>query len=709
MRFSIRVAGAALAGALLLSACGGGGGGAANASGGSPIVPPVAGGGPTTTGGTPFAWGQEIVSQLPYIGPVKGGGLTLAVYVRMRDAQGLVQYAESASDPKSPNYRQWLTPQEIGDRFGASPSDYQAAANYFAGFGLKVAGWPQREMLSVSGSLDQFSRAFGTTFGTFRFRGKPVIAPMSAPKFPATVPIVSATGLMSASLSQTYFIKNNNAQFFGYSPQQIATGFDYSGAASAGLNGAGINVGIIGTGPILNANGGDDDTAQLSQLWHASLGNVVQVNVSPQPATAANGQTGTGATDTNPAELAPAPPVTSPGCTQNPLAPNYQTCNPEDGEAQLDTQSVASLAPGATTLFYLAFNPVEYCYNATTGAYAPGSGATCPAGDLAYQAEGITLSDDEIQQAIADNQADVLSLSYGLPENQGGSYIGTASQPGLGPIEFASLAAEGIAVFVSSGDDGAWECFNPATGAPLGIACPSYPASDPNVVAVGGVNIPLDEGGSLTGPITAWADNTTGGGNGTFGNNVGSGGGVSTIFPAPPWQVATLGASMREIPDISLDADPNSGPSISIDAAYGGAPSAIGGTSAAAPEAAAQWAVVLQACKASAACSSHGAAFGSTKSYRLGDPAPLFYAIYGTSSLAKGPYAAAGFTPQLNYNQVFYDVIYGGNQAVPAPASPAPASTPSGYQSGPGYDQVTGLGAAFTGHLVQAITGTKVP
>ena len=295
--------------------------------------------------------------------------------------------------------------------------------------------------------------------------------------------------------------------------------------------------------------------------------------------------------------------------------------------------------------------------------------------------------------------ADAISMSFGLPENLGEyyGYIGTVSSPGLGQVEIASLVAEGIAVFVSSGDDGAWECFDPSTGNPLGTACASYPASDINAVAVGGVNIPLDESGNLTGSITAWADNTTQGGDGSFGNNVGSGGGVSAYFTAPAWQAAALGASMRQIPDWSLDADPDTGPSVFI---YG-FPEAIGGTSASAPASAAMWALVLQACKASGSCN-HGGATG----YRLGNPSPLIYAIYAKSNPLSSPYSTVGFTPQLGYANVFYDVTYGDNQAVPVPY---PTGTPIGYNSGPGYDQVTGVGAPFAGHLITAVTGTNVP
>ena len=88
-----------------------------------------------------------------------------------------------------------------------------------------------------------------------------------------------------------------------------------------------------------------------------------------------------------------------------------------------------------------------------------------------------------------------MSLSWGEPENDALAFglYQQCQQPPSDNVEFASLAAEGIAVFVSSGDNGAWECFDPNTGEPLGIACRRIRRAIPNVTAVGGVNVQLDE------------------------------------------------------------------------------------------------------------------------------------------------------------------------------------------------------------------------
>ncbi len=681
----------ALAAVLTLSfvACGGGGGSTAISA-----VPTTNGAGPNfapyngPAALASFTWNKHLVTQMQYVGPAGPGAMEVHVGVTMQNAAGLTAYAQQVSDPSSPLYRHFLTPQQIGDRFGASQSDYTAAANYFASFGMKVGGWPQREMLAVTGSYQQLGAAFGTTFGKYRMGNLVGIAPMSTPHLARVAPIASVAGLAHVQIMHSDMVRVTNSFFTGYSPQQLANGFDYTGAYSAGFKGTGMTIGIIGTGPIDGR-----DVTNYSALYNAPMASISQVAAAPQAASTQNNNTGTGAADPNPTGLTAPPAVSAPGCTGA-----LPTCNPEDGEAQLDTQSIASLAPSANVLFYLAYNPT-LCVNNTSGAI---TAPPCAAGTTNTPQIGIQLLDDEIQQAIADNTADIISISVGGPENLQGSY-GTPG--GLGDLEYAALATEGIATFISSGDDGAWEATSPTTGANLGTPVVSFPASDPFVVGVGGVNIPLDVAGKLTNAITTWGDNTTLGGDGSFSNNVGSGGGISGNFPAPTYQSQTIsGITQREVPDMSLDADPLTGPAVLQNSGFGANSQlyASGGTSAAAPEAAAMWALVLQACNANAACKTGPTAHP----YRLGNPDPLLYSIYKCTT---GPCTAlpgATFASTLPYSQTVYDVLYGSNQAVAATPGPA---TVAGYSAGPGYDMVTGIGAPFAGHLIQAITGQAVP
>ncbi len=102
----------------------------------------------------------------------------------------------------------------------------------------------------------------------------------------------------------------------------------------------------------------------------------------------------------------------------------------------------------------------------------------------------------------------------------------------------------------------------------------------------------LARGAGAIAAETVWDDGTRGGA---------SGGGVSGFFPLPAWQKGisarmvqggTVPLTMRGVPDVAGDADPNSGYVVRVD----GADTVIGGTSAVAP----LWAALIARIDASA-------------------------------------------------------------------------------------------------------------
>jgi subtilase family serine protease len=665
--------------ALMLTGCGGGGHSPIPQTTNAPVTPYN---GPQSLSN--FTWGADLMKSAQYAGPASVQSLSVDVELDPQDAAGLLQYAQMASDPKSPVYRHFLTPQEIGDRYGASAANFAAAAAYFKSYHLGVGTWPQRLTMVVSGKQSDIEAAFGTKLGTYREFGRTFVAPTAQPHFSRAIPVAGVVGLVHLNLNKTFLIRPGNGNYFGMSAPQLRRAFDFSGAAKSGFDGTGIAVGIIGTGPISSA-----DVPTLAKIDNVKAATVTMVPAMAQTPSPLNNNTGTSAYD-DPTGLATPPPVTAP-CNQLGTSVVSAGCNPEDGEAQVDSEQVALLAPGASVDFYLAYNTKD-C-----------SAVGAPSGCLGI--EGLFLTDDEIQQAIADNAVDALSLSYGFPESSGVGIYYDASGAGIGPEEFAALRAEGIAVFVSSGDDGAHDCVDPSTGAPTPAFCPDYPSTDPSVVSVGGVNYPMDSYGNLppSAQITAWANNTTLGGDGLLDNSPGSGGGISQVFHASQSYQSTLPSTiqgtptngMRTIPDVSMLGDPLTGAQFVMNAAFpaDAGIGAVGGTSVSAPEMAAAWTVVLQACKANAACATSTGAHA----WRLGDPKALFYSIYGNST---------------KYAGTFYDVLAGnnGDYSDPCAAFGPPCATPtptfySGYNAGTGYDMVTGVGVPFVGHLINAVVG----
>jgi subtilase family serine protease len=648
----VRYAAALTAFAIGVTGCNGG-------SKSAPAIPPVAPGPPNLfTGSSGFGYDATFVRNSTFIKPAKFGRLGFDVVVRLQNPQGLLAYARTMHDPRGPNYRQFLTPLQVADRFMATSSDYKKATAYLKGNGLLVTGWPQRMMLHVIGTQAQLEKAFNTKFGWYRHRSEQFIAPMSAPHVPSGVPIVGSANIVYRTKRYTPSVVHvsSNGLFSGYSPQQIATVFDYAGAYNVGFIGGGINIGIIGTGPVsVAAPGHVGDLETLRATYHAIGSNSLQV-VS---------HIGDG--------FAAPPPVTKP-CNQssNPQLPPSEsptpTCNPEDGEAQIDTQQSATLAPGSIVQFYLDFVPSD---------------------SQGFTAQGLALADPEIQDALANNTSDILSLSFGGDEYSLSQEVPppfNSSGNGVEQLMFAQATTQGISVFVSSGDLGANTCLDNPGSPHENDLCVSYPASDVNVTAVGGVTTPINGSGQLIGPITAWGQSTSGG----FG---GTGGGVSAFIGQPLYQQGVsgiIGTQFRNLPDLSLEADPNTGVAVVVNAdpSLGGEQIlGFGGTSVAAPEMAAMWALVLSACRVRGACP--GAPGGLSKPYRMGLANPFFYDIY--SGRASQSYALT-----------FYDVVYGNNgQQGP---TPGPTFLP-GFPSGVGYDQTTGIGVPFARSLIKGIAG----
>jgi subtilase family serine protease len=694
MRSSVRALAGAFSLAFAVVACGGGG-----SHGASPLPNAPGASAPSSFAVSGFAYARDVVAQAQLVGPAAFSTYAFDVILKMRDPAGLLAYAQSVSDPASGNYRKFLGPTEIADRFAATTADRDAAVAYFRGHGLSVFGHRQRLTLRVSGTQAQLQSAFGTTFGVYRNpNGATFIAPMSAPKLPVSLPVVGSANIvhgLTVNYTSHYAAGAGTNRIFGYSPQQIAAAFDYDGAYAAGYTGAGITVGIIGTGPISTQTSTRlGDLEAFKSFFNVGGSSAITVISAGPGDPVVNGNSG----------FTTPPPVTGPCTGGTPTQPSA-TCNPEDVETQIDTEQVGALAKDAAIDYFLSYNPNDGCGGAIGSACAPVGTA---GGGSAFQ--GLFESDEELQTAIDSNTADVLSLSFGSAEVAAAgasppySFTPNGNLPpsGLDPMLFAMLAAEGVAVFASAGDSGAQGCAPFAIPGQLDAKCVSYPATDPNVVSVGGVTVPLDSAGRIVGPVTAWGDQTL---------NGGTGGGVSAYFPQPAFQRGIPGVvgSTRNQPDVSLVADPSTGVAVIVDAdgSLGGgarSPGFIGGTSVAAPEMAAMWALVLQACKATPACATAGGA----KPYRLGNPNPTLYALSKNAA---------------TYASTYLDVTFGNNGIQPvcvtnptaagcptptpsgAPATPAPPTFDPGYSAGIGYDNVTGLGVPYARALIKAVVG----
>jgi subtilase family serine protease len=188
---------------------------------------------------------------------------------------------------------------------------------------------------------------------------------------------------------------------------------------------------------------------------------------------------------------------------------------------------------------------------------------------------------------------DVISASLSTCEPDAQAAIG---QAGINAVEstLELAAATGVSVLAASGDDGSTACLT-SRGQPLDRLAVNYPAASPWVTGVGGTNVHLSAANTIADPATdqvVWNDEPT---------LVGATGGGVSGFARPAYQNGAQFNAHREVPDVSMLADPLPGYEIYCSAAAcdngsgGSNPwASVGGTSAGTPLLAGGFALIDQ-------------------------------------------------------------------------------------------------------------------
>ena len=288
------------------------------------------------------------------------------------------------------------------------------------------------------------------------------------------------------------------------------------------------------------------------------------------------------------------------------------------GEESLDVEWAHAIAPGANIVVVEA---------------NPGTN----------EATAFTDTMTAIQTASQTKGVSVVSMSLG-----GDEFSGENSQDSF-------FSTTGVTFIASSGDGGTVE----------------WPASSPNVLAVGGTSLTISGTGSY-GHEVGWA---------------GTGGGLSVGESEPSYQDSVQSSGQRSTPDVAFDADPATGVSayyISPTSTSGqGEWGSVGGTSVGAPA----WAGILAIINQGRVLSGQAALTGATQTL------PAIYALTATD-FHKVPLSSSGggSTNQAintaSYNtqtglgtptglSLITDLVADPNAPPPPPPPPAPPSPPT--------------------------------
>ncbi len=463
--------------------------------------------------------------------------MTLLTVPSASQQKAMDELLTEQQDPRSPLFHQWLTPEQYADRFGLSPNDVQKLTAWLQSQGFTVRSVAQgRNWIVFSGTAAQAEKVFRVEIHNFEIDGKKRFSNTTPISIPAALSgiVTGVRGLSNFPAksylqrrkpSYTYPVSGGNALYIA--PGDIATIYDLTPLYTAGIDGTGMTLAVMGQTDVYL----DDLVDFRSSTVGFSLPAITGCS------TNANGV------------------ITScaPGSTnllQYVLVGSDTTGNPDSisddlPEADLDLEMSGAVARNAQIIYVNAPDP---------------SGA------------GVW---DSWYHAVDSNLAPVITLSYGICEFSEASFGASGS---TGEETFTSDEAElkkanslGITFMNSSGDTGAAGCDPPEDGqnelfATQGLAV-SYPASSPEVTGVGGTMTTISEIG--TDASTYWYT-----GNDTNGN--GNGGSAISYIPEAAWNdPAEIGAYCAAPPEGSncsgISNQETAQEAIGFDASGGGA------------------------------------------------------------------------------------------------------------------------------------------
>jgi subtilase family serine protease len=463
----------------------------------------------------------------------------------------LAARATAIATPGNAEYGHFLTVAQYDAQYAPSAATVSSVASWLASDGLRVT-WVglDNHYLTVTGRVSAAEKAFGTTIDTFRHGSDVVQAPTGALSVPNDVAgaVLSVTGLdTTPSIMSTDRIAppaafRNAAPCSSYY-RQVTAKFQADGTTPLpAFQGSTLPYAPCGyTGPQFRAayegNSSLDGTGVTVAITDAYASTTLASDVNQYAVNHGDGAYG-------PGQFVQ---------TNSPIFTRGTLCQGSGwfGEAALDVESVHAMAPAANIHYYGAMS--------------------CEDNDLLAS----------LTQVVHDDTAQLVTNSWGEPAN-------AVAPGGVAADEsvFLQGGVEGISFLFGSGDSG-------DELAATGIKQVDYPTSDPYATGVGGTSLGIGATGNIIyqsgwGTVKYSLHQPTMGSWDLVGFLYGSGGGSSTLFNQPAYQVGTSPGPYRDVPDVAMDGDVSTGMLIGLTQALPTGGTAygeyrVGGTSMSSP------------------------------------------------------------------------------------------------------------------------------
>jgi len=639
------------------------------------------------------------------LGPVDPNTvITATAWLKLHNEAQLDTLVQGLHKKGSPNYHKWITQDQFNASFGPTSQEVNSVQNFLSSHGLTVLAVAENNMyVKVEGTVAAIQKAFNVQIDSYKFKGNTYRSNKADPS------VDNSSGGHIAAIT--------GMDDYGFRPH-IAQPTDVNGKPfpSHPLSQVGPN-GVFFEGQAFRPpethtfTGGGHTATYTGNRYGSDINNMALGHLPPQGYSPSEVQTAYGLNAIYRAGL------NGVGQTIVIVDAYGSATIAQDAELFSQVYGLPDLTPSnfqiikAPGIFH---NPhgVPRNWNIETTLDVEWSHAIAPGANIALVlATDHNSLDEAINYAVVHHLGNVISNSWGNFEA-----LGNPARFNRDTRILEMAAAQGIDVNFSSGDFG-------DDSVVVGFASVDFPASSPFATAIGGTSLALNANNSIKFQ-TGWGTNLTriadtialGSppvvpplkvlGDPSFNPNIflgfqsGGGGGESGVFAQPSFQSGFVPPGNRMIPDIAWLADPFTGVEIIItDPVLGPSVTVIGGTSVACPMFSALMAIAAE--KAGHGLGQAAQLLYSLPAGAVADIVPVGSANNVTGLIDGTPVSADSLASPLGNTTTYFSALY--NSPFSTRWFVITFGTDTSLTTGPGWDNVTGVGTPNGANFINAI------
>jgi kumamolisin len=129
----------------------------------------------------------QVLQNASVFGDLPGNtSVTVDIVMKIKNKDKLAKFINDSTTPGNQNYRQYLSVDQFSKSYGENPELIKQATDYLKSFGIQSKVYPNNLIITATGTVDQFNKAFQITLKKEKYNGRIFHGTKDTPKVPVS-------------------------------------------------------------------------------------------------------------------------------------------------------------------------------------------------------------------------------------------------------------------------------------------------------------------------------------------------------------------------------------------------------------------------------------------------------------------------------------------------------------------------------------------